>query len=267
MRIALSLLLLLCLALALPTRAAEPDPLLLDLTEGQVSINTGFAGQRVVLFGAMAGPGDLIVVVEGPARTYTVRQKQRRLGLWLNGAAATFREVPSFYVLASTRPLETILPHDLLESHEIGLDYLYLQPDGADLMPPGRVQLFRTALIDQKRARGTFKQFDGSARETPAAAPLGDTAEGEIRLRGDRLFRTAIDFPDNVPTGRYSATVFLVQNGAIVDSATTPLAVEKVGVAARVSAFARQWGGTYGLAGITIAVAMGWLASLMFRRS
>lgn len=262
--LALMLALLACPVAAQPAPPAEP-PLLMDLTDGQVSINTGFSGQRLVLFGAMDAPGDLVVVIEGPAHTVTVRRKERHFGLWLNGAAATYENVPSFYTLVSTKPLEALLPQAALESQELGLSYIYLQPTGADLMAPLDAAEFRQALVDGKRARGTYKQFEsGGASADTGEAP--GQSEGEIVVRGGRLFRTAIEFPDNVPTGSYSATVFLLREGRIVDAATGSLVIEKVGTAARISAFARQSGALYGLSGIAIACALGWAASLMFRK-
>ena len=53
---------------------------------------------------------------------------------------------------------------------------------------------------------------------------------GKVDFLGERLFRTTITFPSNVPTGTYLVEVFLVRDKDVVSGQTTPLVVSKVGV-------------------------------------
>ena len=48
---------------------------------------------------------------------------------------------------------------------------------------------------------------------------------------------------------------------------STPLYVNKIGVGANVFTFAHRQAAAYGLIAIVLAVAAGWLAGAMFRRS
>ena len=88
-----------------------------------------------------------------------------------------------------------------------------------------------------------------------------------MNFLGERLFRTTIEFPANVPTGTYLVEVFFARNRDIVSGQTTPLVVSKVGADAEVFAFANRQPGFYGAIAVLIAVVAGWLASLPFRRS
>ena len=66
-----------------------------DLSSHLISITSNFTGTELLLFGATDGPGDIVVVVQGPRETLTVRRKQRIAGIWLNGRAISFADVPA----------------------------------------------------------------------------------------------------------------------------------------------------------------------------
>ncbi len=84
---------------------------------------------------------------------------------------------------------------------------------------------------------------------------------------GGRLFRTRVFFPSNVPTGRYTAEVYLLRGGVIIGNQSTPLVVHKVGLEADVFRFAHQQSALYGIIAIVIALGAGWLAGVVFRKA
>jgi uncharacterized protein (TIGR02186 family) len=87
----------------------------------------------------------------------------------------------------------------------------------------------------------------------------------KVNFIGERLFRTTIEFPSNVPTGTYLVQVFLVRDKDVVGGQTTPLVVSKVGIDADVFGFAGRQPAVYGAIAVGIAMLAGWLASLPFR--
>ena len=74
--------------LLVPAAVGAAEPLVADLSKHLVAITTGFAGTDVLLFGAVEGDGDVVVVVRGPNHTETVRRKQRQFGIWVNSGRA-----------------------------------------------------------------------------------------------------------------------------------------------------------------------------------
>ena len=88
---------------------------------------------------------------------------------------------------------------------------------------------------------------------------------GKVNFLGERLFRTTITFPANVPIGTYLVEVFLVRGKDVVSGQTTPLVVSKVGIDAAVFEFASREAALYGAIAVMTAVVAGWLASLPFR--
>lgn len=256
MRMPASLLRLIILALAcvpllaVPARAQEHQrqPLVADLSRHLVAITTGFAGTDVLLFGATDEPGDVVLVVRGPNRDEIVRRKERLGGvIWANGASVTLHDVPAFYRVAANRPLEDILSLPARERHQIGADVLDLRMSSS--VAPEERDAFREALVRLKADRELYSYGDGA-----------------INMLANRLFRTELHFPANVPTGTYMVEVYLVRDGSVVSAEITPLIISKVGIGADVFQFAHQQSALYGIAAIIIAVFAGWLAGVAFRK-
>jgi uncharacterized protein (TIGR02186 family) len=227
---------------------ARAQPLVADLSRHLIAITAAFDGTEVLLFGTVERGADVVVVVRGPAETAVVRRKSRTLGVWLNTESMRFENVPSFYALASSGPVDTLLPPAVRVRHRIGVEALNLTPAGA--LSPAEAAAFRDGLVRNKRGTGLYPT-------EPAA----------VRFVSGGLFRTTIAFPANVRPGRYAVEVFDVRDGTIIAAQQSALIITKVGVEARLSEFARSEAPLYGLGAIVFAVAAGWAAATALRRS
>jgi uncharacterized protein (TIGR02186 family) len=227
-----------------PARAA---PLVADLSSREIAITTGFSGAELLLFGATDGEGDVVVVIRGPVRREVVRRKERVAGIWLNRTSVTFDDVPGFYFVAASRPLDQIAPPEILHKYQLGVSRLALptaRPRDKEL-----AELFRKGLQRAMLARQLYAH---------ATAP--------VTVLGNRLFRTEIWFPASVPTGVYTAETYLFRGGALSAETKTPVIVRKAGVEARIYDFAHEQSALYGAVAIAVALVAGWLTGLVFRR-
>jgi len=238
--------LLSCLALALAAGPARGDAVVADLSSHRIAITSGFTGASIVLFGATDGPGDIIAVVRGPEREMRVWRKDKIAGVWVNAESMTFTNVPSFYAVAASRPLDEVLSPGAAALNRVGTANLKLESKPS--MTGERVQRFAMALIEEQQRAG-----------------LIGAKVGEIAFLGERLFRASIAFPANVPPGNYLVEVFLARDRDVVGGLKTPLLIEKVGIDAQVSDYARREAAAYGAIAVLTAVVAGWLASLPFR--
>lgn len=248
------------LALGLGAPGAKAQEIVADLSDHLIAITTGFTGTDVVLFGAIDQPGDVIVVVRGPAEPVTVRWKTRVAGIWINTDSVTFNGVPSFYAVGANRPIEDITTEAVLARHGLGLGHIPMRVDSAVPRLPGldgepqsfdaSLALFRAALTRNRQREALF------STETEAVTFLGES-----------LFRAQVRFPANVPTGQYTVSAYLFRDGDIITAQTTPLIVSKIGFGAAVFDFATRSPLIYGVLAIVVAVLSGWLASAMFRQS
>jgi uncharacterized protein (TIGR02186 family) len=236
------------IALAMPLTAgsAGAQTLSADLSSHVIGITTGFVGANLVLFGSADRPGDVAVIVRGPATEITVRRKEQVLGVWLNGSRAVFHDAPGFYAMATSKPLAEIAKPDVLARHSIGLDNIKLQPN--DPIPPDP-DAFRAALIANEEKADLYR---------PEAV--------KVVFLGEHLFRADMAFPANVPTGTYSVEVALFSGGDLVSAQTTPLIVSRIGFSNGVYAVAHRHDVLYGLGALIFAVTAGWAASAIFRR-
>lgn len=247
-RFALPLLALLAavlLALA-PPRVVHGD-LIADLSEHLVAITTGFVGTDVLLFGSIEAPGNVVVVVTGPRSTKVVRRKERVAGIWINREQLTFGNVPGFYSLASSGPVDEITPETVRSRLEIGPENLRLTvPEDTNQTIAAQ---FKTALIRSKVDDELYSRVPAS-----------------IQFLGHRLFRTDIRVPANAPTGLYTVAVYLLRDGDVVSAEIQPLTVGKAGFEAQIYLLAHEHSLVYGVLAILIAGVAGWIANVVFRK-
>jgi uncharacterized protein (TIGR02186 family) len=261
MRALLSVLALL-FAIAVSGGAAKAG-LVTDLSQHQVSIRSNFTGTEILIFGAIeadsaAKPGqstDVAIVVSGPRRDETVRKKERVAGVWINYNSVTFASVPGFYAVASTRPFETIASERVRAIEQIGAHHLTFGKLVATSIEGTRIPLdveeareFTDALIRRKREQGLFHE-----------APEG------VAFLSNTLFRTSIEIPANVPVGLYTAKVYLIRDGNVIDAISTPLFIDKSGMERIIFRLAHREPLLYGIFAVMLATFAGWTAALIYR--
>jgi uncharacterized protein (TIGR02186 family) len=245
-----ALLLFVMALVAAASGSARGQALVADLSSHHVAITTGFTGAEVLLFGAVDGKGDIVVVITGPPENLVVRNKERIAGIWMNATTVEFEGVPNFYAVASSRPLSEIATPDVRENQQIGAENIATKAAPRERgRPAEELARFREALIRNKQKDGLFS-----------------IEPEDVTIISDRLFRTQIHFPSNMATGNYTAVVYLFREGNAVQAVSTPILVEKVGVGADVYNFAHQQSALYGIAAIIIAVFAGWLGGVIFRK-
>jgi len=169
-----------------------------DISARKVEIRYSFTGAQLLLFGAIVFPGgrppnhpsDIVVVLRGPVQPILVREKQRILHIWMNADSNRFRSAPSFYSVASSRPISDLVDERTAAIYEMGLHNLQLSPGGGAL--PEKERRFEAGLLDLRRRQGLYAE---NARDTCAATDRCKRAE---RFKAERRFRSPVNGRDNV---------------------------------------------------------------------
>jgi uncharacterized protein (TIGR02186 family) len=222
-----------------------------DVSERLIAITTAFVGGNVVVFGAIDEPeADVVITMEGPRQKQMVRRKSRIAGIWINRDRLSFEGVPSYYAIASTRPLEEIATDSVRQRFQLGVDDLALTVDSDSGYSAEEIDDFKSALIRNKQ------KID-----------LYTTSPINVTFPGSKLFRATFSFPANVPPGLYRIEVLKLQGGQVTGAQQSSLEISKVGMEADVFDFANQRSALYGMLAIVIAVAAGWTAGVVFRRA
>jgi uncharacterized protein (TIGR02186 family) len=248
---ALALLLVAPLAIG----AAKPR-LVPDVSQSHIEIRYSFTGAELLLFGAILYPGgrapqertDVAVVVRGPPEPLVVREKQKVAGIWMNVESTRFRSAPSFYAVASSRPLSQLIDERMAAIYELGLQNLQLSPGGGTAAEVQR--RFEAGLIDMRQRRQLY--FED---------PRG------VEIREGVLYRARVTIPAQVPVGNYTAETFLIQDGRVVAGAVREIRIEKLGFERFIADAAQRWSFTYGLVAVLLALFLGWSASALFRKT
>ncbi|AUW59068.1 hypothetical protein C1T17_14160 [Sphingobium sp. SCG-1] len=243
------------LLLPLMLGGAKAPMLVPDVSQREVEIQYSFTGAELLLFGAIVYPdgrapdttADIVVVLKGPDQSITMREKQKVAGVWVNADSARFRSAPSFYAMASSRPIARIVDDRTAAIFEMGLDKLQLSP--ASLNNSAELDRFQAGLVDLRRRTGLFVERPGTVEITDGV-----------------LYRARLPLPARVIVGDYTAETFLVQNGRVVAAATRDVVVRKSGFERFIAQAAENWSFLYGLVAIAMAVGMGWAAGAIARR-
>ena len=234
------------------------EGLQIGLSDETVSISSNLDGEELVVFGTIENgvPDDLInarydvvVVIVGPDENVVVRRKERRFGIiWMNSEKHAYNRVPSFYSLASNRPLADVAAPAELIKLQIGFSNLNLKRDGQAVTGDSK-EMFRVSLTRIKRTQElALERFDG------------------VKFLSSSLFRAKLKVPANVPIGRHVARVYLFKNGQMIAKKSARLAVRKIGFEQYTYDLAHKHGLLYGILAVLIAIATGWLASVVFRK-
>ena len=244
------------LALVAPLLMAQGKPVLVpDISSRSIQIRYSFSGAQLLLFGAILYPGgkvperpaDIVVVLKGPVQPILVREKQKMAGIWMNADSDRFRSAPSFYAVASSRPIRELVDERTAAIYELGLRDLQLSPGGGAL--PDKERRFESGLLDLRKRQGLYAESDRG-----------------VEISNGVLYRARIAIPSQVPVGTYTTETFLIDRGKVIAAATRDVDVGKAGFERTLALAARQHGFLYGLAAVALSLFLGWAAAMAFRR-
>jgi uncharacterized protein (TIGR02186 family) len=244
------------LAVLAPLLIAADKPVLVpDISARQVQIRYSFTGAQLLLFGAVVYPGgrppdrqvDIAVVLRGPVQPILVREKQKIAGIWMNADSNRFRSAPSFYAVASSRPISELLDERTAAIYELGVHNLQLSPGGGAL--PEKERRFEAGLLDLRERRNLYQENSAG-----------------VEINGGVLYRAVITIPSQVPVGTYTAETFLIDRHKVIAAATRDIQINKSGFERYVALAARRHRFLYGLTSVLLSLGLGWAAAAVFRR-
>ncbi len=235
--------------------AADEPVLIPDVSQRQIEIQYSFTGADLLLFGAIIYPGgrvpdgrtDIAVVLKGPPQSVLVREKRKLAGMiWANADSTRFRSAPTYYAIASSRPLSTLIDERTAAIYELGLPNIHLSPaSGAE---PDEQRRFLAGFVDLRQRTGLY-----------------DSRSSAVEIRGGVLYRARLVIPARVPVGRYTAETFLIRDGRVIAAATRDIEIRKSGFERFVATAAQHWPFAYGLVAVILSIGFGWGASLVSR--
>ncbi|OYU18671.1 MAG: hypothetical protein CFE34_09460, partial [Rhodobacteraceae bacterium PARR1] len=210
-------------------------------------------GAELLIYGAVkretsipSGKLEVIVTVEGPSTPLVIRKKDRVAGIWINRERVRIDAAPSFYAVATTGPLRTILSETDNLRHRITIPRAIRAIGLTDEATES--DAFVDALLRIRRDNGAYRSMQGA-----------------VQLSDDTLFRTDIVLPANLTEGEYKVRLFLTRDGRVVDHQDRVIYVRKEGLERFLFNLSREQPLLYGLLALALAGLAGWGASEAFR--
>lgn len=218
-------------------------PMVADISQNTIHIHAQFDGASLLLYGARNEPGDIVAVVTGPLVDVQLSRKDNIAGMWMQVERTHYSQVPVFFSVAATRPLENILDEPTLAT--LGLRY----PD-----------------LDRFVVRGGNTAMNDALKTKLAERHWINNTLTPIQYFGETLFRTHLDFPNNMPRGDYTVDVFLVHAGRVIAMQTIPLHAQKTGLDFWLYDASRSQPWLYGICAALFSLLGGWLGNRLVRR-
>ena len=215
--------------------------------DNKINIDVGFTGKKLSYFGAIDTKGDLVIIVTGPRKKIKVFKKEKKIWFWINTKSRVFSDVPSYYFVAASRPLNQIKNDSFLKINQIGLKNLRFE-GAEEIVEEERIK-WREGIINSMKKMGNY--FSTS---------------GKIEIIDDRLFKTEITFPSDIVEGIYIVDTLLLNNVSVIGSKRSFVNVSKSGIGEKVYLFATENGLLYGIFAVIVAMLFGFLVNEVIRK-
>ena len=218
-----------------------------DISDNKINIDVGFKGAKLLFFGVIDEEGDVVVSVTGPRKAVKVRKKEKKMGIWLNTDTKIFYDVPSYYYVAATRPLEQLRAENVLRINQIGIKNIR----------------FEGAEEKEKEERNYW--IEGIVTSMIEAERY-NPKQGIIKLSDNRLFKTELNFSAELVDGEYLVDTLLLKDGSVVAARRSFINVSKSGYGEKIYKMSNNNKLSYGLIAVFFALVFGFLVHESIRR-
>ena len=226
-------------------KANAKELIIADISDNKINIDVGFKGAKLLFFGVIDEEGDVVVSVTGPRKTIEVRKKEKKMGLWLNSDTKVFFDVPSYYYVASTRPLKELNAENVLQINQVGIENIRFA--GAE------EQEERSSWVN-----GIIKSMIEAGRYNPE--------QGLIQISDKRLFKTELNFSAELVDGQYLVDTLLLKEGSVIAARRSFINVSKTGYGEKIYKIANNNSLLYGLSAVFFAFIFGFIVHEITRR-
>ncbi|MES2408602.1 MAG: TIGR02186 family protein [Pseudomonadota bacterium] len=228
--------------------SAAEDNLITQLDSDHVDITAHFTGEQILVFGAIANKGDVIIKVTSPAQDVAMSQKVRSGPIWLDSGHISVKNTPGIMYLLSSHPINQIVAPQALTKYGLNL-----QSGLSSSVLEGSTQGmedWQTAFLRLKQSKKYYKEFDNA-----------------VTVVGDRLFFAKLTLPAKLPLGEYALDTYLVRDGKVTAHQSSKLEVRQVQSELWVSNFAHQNPWLYGVSFTLLAIFIGLALGILLRRN
>jgi hypothetical protein len=220
-----------------------------EINPAHLDIGTFFSGRRISLSGSIPSDRDMVIEIKGPDEKGAFNMKGRVGPFWMNRGKVELEKAPFLYMLLLPEGKEW---HASLSSSGLGIEQLKqtlaIKPHNAnlDVVFPRFVQL--------KQSEHLYGELKGTVEYSQPAG-------------GMKHFDAKFYFPASTVAGEYRILNRLFHNGKVEETTVRSFTVEEVGFIKAVRELAYDRGLIYGILCVLIALFVGAVIGLLFRRT
>jgi uncharacterized protein (TIGR02186 family) len=230
------------------------DATSLSVSPRRVAVTSRYHGATLEVRVVAPSGSEIALELEGKRRDVAFNQKGKVFFLWMNVGDVTVGNAPQAYMLFTSKELRRLAPPETLKRLGLGLEALgpEIETRGEGI---GRETMLRE-FYNYKKKRGLYRLSYGSLG--PGRGEPGPDGGGRD------AYSARIHLPSRMPVGRYEVTLFVFEDGGLVERRSEAVVIEKVGLPLLVSRLARDHPGEYGLVAIIVAVVAGYAVGFVF---
>jgi uncharacterized protein (TIGR02186 family) len=218
-----------------------------------ITVDFFYHGSTVSVRGVSDPDTDLVIKIASDDGHQTLREKGKVGGvLWMNVGELKIEQAPNMYFLHSTKNIEDILGPDQINKYVIGY--------------PALERHVRMNAADEGEKAKWFDEYV----KFKESSKLYGTTTGRISLTEDKTSQSyyiLTQWPYQAPPGNYTVTVYAVKDKRVVETATSTVLVEQVGMVKSFANMAKNNAAEYGLISIFAALSAGFGVGIVFRKS
>jgi uncharacterized protein (TIGR02186 family) len=235
-------------------KGQDPDQVVTATTKAEVDVGLMYNGDFIYFFGTVPEPDADVVVklVSTDDLPMTVNRKGKVGPFWMNVKQFEVTGLPLLYKIHSTRPISSIMDRDL--ARELGIGYDVLN----DRM--------RIKMLRGEPAADDRDQIFAGVLELKKKSNLYNVDEKRIVVSGGKIFKHYFRFPAAAKEGTYVAESYLIEDGKLIGKGLDRIIIHKTGIEAAFTSLAYLHPVVYGVLCVVIALGMGLLVGMIFKK-
>lgn len=238
-----------------PLPADSTASLTFKLEPNAIMVETFFNGASISVSGKVAADNEVLIVLKGRSEDLTLKKKGKALGvLWMNLGEVTFHQVPSLYLLTSSKNIDELTHADRKQWEQLGIGFESLGRK-IEITPP----LTEKESLIQEFLK--LKQSLGLYAVDPKAVQFKNI-DGKWKS-----YQAHVRVPSRITPDDYELTVMEIHNGTVIATAVESLKVKEAGLPEILSNLAFNHGTLYGVLAVLIAIGAGLLMDFFFGQS
>ncbi|MBU4261296.1 MAG: TIGR02186 family protein [Proteobacteria bacterium] len=253
-KIVITLFFLFATFVSLPPALRAEQPVTLNLDPASISISAFYNGTDVKVSGEAPADTELLIRLTGTRHDVTLKKKGKVGGvLWMNVGEVTFENVPSVYLLYTSKGLGEIATSENSNKWDsMGLGFDALKQDMKVLPTTNDKEVVFKEFMKLKKHEDLYKLEPDAVQFT---GPTGAM----------KPYTATIHVPPRLKPGTYQVDLIAVKGDKIIEGSSQQLKLTQIGFPAFLSSMAFDRSLLYGVMAVVIAIFAGLGTSLIFR--